>query len=76
VACRIVGFPIPDLHRVQPMIESAVCKQRIVSPSLHDATAIQHENQIGVDDRRQPVSDHEHRSTRQQTIDRFLDEAL
>jgi hypothetical protein len=43
---------IPELHRVQPVIRPALPEELLMRTTLDDASAIEHENLIGVDDRR------------------------
>src|SRR2546427_3529939 len=50
--------------RTHPSVERARLEQLLVAALSGDAPAIEHENAIGVADRRQPVRDHDRRSAR------------
>src|SRR5688572_11666700 len=58
------------------MIRATRRQQLGVCPPLDNLATVKHENLVGVDDRREPVGDDEHRSALEEAIHRLLDEAL
>src|SRR5512144_1210092 len=61
---------------MEAMIMASAREQRTMGPVLHHAAAVEHEDLIGMRDRRQPMRDDEHRSASEQSVDRLLDETL
>ena len=47
-----------------------------MGPAFDDASVIEHEDEVGVGDGRQPVRDDEHRAAGEQPIHGFLDQTL
>src|SRR5262245_39588482 len=66
----------PELKVVQPAVESVGGEQVAVTAVLHDPALGQHDDEMGVLHRREPVRDHEHGAMRHQAVDRFLHQTL
>ena len=67
---------VVELQRVQPVICPAFGEELGVRAPLHDSSAVEHKYEIGVHNRRESMGDHEHRATREQPIDRLLNQTL
>src|ERR1044071_5287378 len=67
---------VGKLQRVQSIVCSALGQQLTVCSALDDSAAVEYENDIGVNDRRQTMRDHEHRPIGEKSIDSFLNESL
>ena len=64
------------MQRVKTMIRSARRQQLGVRSALDDLSPLEHENLVGMDDRREPVGDHEYRPPAQQSVHRLLHQPL
>ena len=67
-----VGGPVA----VQRRVETALAQQLVVRPLLDDLPVLEDDDQVGVANRREPVSNHERRSAREQRPERPLDLAF
>ena len=70
-----VGRPA-DLRAVQLGVEAAAGQQFAVRAALDDPSVVDHEDAIGVDDRRQAVRDDDRGSAAQDLVERLLDREL
>ncbi len=61
---------------MQLPVQPAPSQELVVSSTLDDPSSVQHEDEIGVDDRGQPVGDDETRATRQCLGERPADQDL
>ena len=61
---------------VEARVEPAARDQLLVRALLDDLAVLEHDDQVGVADRREPVRDHERRAAGEQTPQRPLDLAL
>ena len=63
-------------HAVQPRVAAAERQQLIVAALLRDAPVLEHDDAVGVADRREPVRDDERRAAFEQLVERPLDDRL
>src|SRR5438309_4380173 len=66
----------PELQVVEPAVQAVGGEQLGVGATLPEAPVLEHHDQIGVLDGREPVRDHEHRAVPHEAIDRVLNEPL
>src|SRR6266481_9986551 len=67
---------VAELQRVETVIRATPLEEFTVRSALDDLPLVEYENQVGVHDGRETVSDDEHRSSGEQTIDGLLNETL
>src|SRR6266496_6465104 len=65
-----------ELQVVEAAVEAVAREQVVVTAALHDPSFGQHEDGIGVLDRRQAMGDDEHRPVGHEPVDRLLDQPL
>ena len=73
------GLPrcaVRELDAVQARVRAVRREQLGVRPDLDDAPAVEHDDAVGVLDRRQPVRDHDRGASAHQRIERGLHLAL
>src|SRR5438045_1540597 len=66
----------PELQVIQPAIQPVGGQQMRVTPPLDDPAFSEHDDEVGVLHRCEPVRDHENGAMRHQAFDRFLYQAL
>src|SRR5262245_11032773 len=60
ISRRSDGFGrLMELRAVEVCVEAAAVEELVVGALFDDLTLVEDEDSIGIDDRRQPVSDHE-----------------
>src|ERR1700694_363454 len=74
-AIRVLGHVCGPVS-IERRIKAPFCEQLVVRPLLDDPAVLQHDDQVGIPNRRQPVRDDEGRSTGEQEPQRPLDLAL
>jgi hypothetical protein len=57
------------LELLQTRVQTVLCEQLIVRAALDDAALIEHEDDIGIPDRRHPMRDHERRFAGEQSVE-------
>src|SRR5207237_1286380 len=65
-----------ELLRVQLRVETAAAEELLVRPLLDEAAAVDDEDHVGGEDRREPVRDRDRRPALHQGLERVLDEPL
>jgi hypothetical protein len=71
---RLPFFRPPKL--LQTRVQTVPCEQLIVRAALDDAALVEHEDHIGIPDRRHPMRDHECRFAGEQAVEAFEHQAL